>query len=186
MKLGILGGTFNPPHIGHLILAEEIKQKAVLDRILFVPTNQPPHKNVYLAPAGHRLAMLDLAVQGNSDFQLMDLEIKRGGISYTVDTLKALQKIYPEDSLHLIIGSDLAGNFDTWKEPETLFSLAEIIVADRSEFSFADDKRFRTIKVRRIEISSSLIRNLRKEKKSIKYLVQPEVCQYIEKNKLYL
>src|SRR3989338_11463826 len=108
MKIGILGGTFNPIHIGHLILAEEAREKLGLDKIIFVPAYLPPHKdNSDIAPAKYRYRMIELAIQKNSYFSLSDMEIKRNGRSYTIDTLKEFKKLYPEDELHFIIGSDL-------------------------------------------------------------------------------
>ncbi len=185
MKLGILGGTFNPPHIGHLILAQQVLEKAGLNEVIFIPTNIPPHKQTELATATHRLAMVRAAVEDNPAFSVLDIELERGGVSYTVDTLARLKKIRPDDKLYLIIGSDLAGNFSSWRYPEKIMSLAEIIVACRKGFSFDNRDSFATIEVLTVEVSSSLIRNLIKEKKSIKYLVHPAVAGYIEKHRLY-
>jgi nicotinate-nucleotide adenylyltransferase len=108
MKIGILGGTFNPVHIGHLILAEEAREKLGLDKIIFVPTALPPHKdNLNIAPAADRLKMLELAVASNKYFTVSDIEIKRQGRSYTIDTLKEFQAKYSRDELYFIIGKYL-------------------------------------------------------------------------------
>ncbi len=108
MKIGILGGTFNPVHIGHLILAEEVREKLKLDKIIFIPTALPPHKdNMDIAPAGDRLKMLKLAIKGNKFFGVSDIEIKRKGRSYTIDTIKELKNKFVNDELYFIIGSDL-------------------------------------------------------------------------------
>ncbi|OQX80240.1 MAG: hypothetical protein B6D56_05440 [Candidatus Omnitrophica bacterium 4484_70.1] len=131
MKIGILGGTFNPPHIGHLILAQEILFKLRLDKIFFVPANIPPHKNKELTPAYHRINMIKLAIKENNKFEVLDWEIKRGGISYTVDTLRELKNAFPKDELYLIIGSDLANDFSNWKDYKEIFRLAKVVVALR-------------------------------------------------------
>lgn len=186
MKLGILGGTFNPPHIGHLILARDIMEKAGLDRILFVPTNVPPHKDTAEVSAHHRYAMVELAVAGHERFDVLDIELKREGPSYTVDTVRALKKMFPADSLYLVIGSDLAADFESWRSPEEIRKSVTIIVARRSEFPCEEKEGFTMIDVPHVEISSSLVRDLKKNKKSIQYLVPPAVAGYIEKHKLYL
>ena len=114
MKIGILGGTFNPPHIGHLILAQTAEEKLGLDKVFFIPTNTPPHKNTFLLEAKHRLAMVKLTVEDHKSFKALDWEIKRGGFSYTIDTIRELKSKYPGDQFFLIVGSDLANDFNSW------------------------------------------------------------------------
>jgi nicotinate-nucleotide adenylyltransferase len=116
MRIGILGGTFNPPHLGHLILAEEVREKLNLDKIFFIPTNIPPHKSTESVSSWHRFNMVKLAIKSNPYFEVLDLEIKRGGVSFTIDTIKELKSKFPRDEFYLIVGSDLASTFSTWKD----------------------------------------------------------------------
>ncbi len=186
MKIGLLGGTFNPPHIGHLILAEEILAKADLDRIFFIPTNIPPHKNAVLVESSHRRNMVKLSIKENKKFTLLDLEIRRGGVSYTVDTVKELNKEFPGDKFYLIIGSDLAKDFHSWQKYKEIQGLVKIIVANRELYPFSKREEFILFDILQINISSSVIRGLIKKRFSIKYLVHPDAEMYIKKNKLYL
>ena len=186
MKIGILGGTFNPPHIGHLILAQTAKDVLHLDRVLFIPTNTPPHKNTDLIDAGIRLKMAELAVEGCPYFNVLDWEIKRGGISYTVDTLYQLKAAYPEEDLFVIIGSDLANNFHAWKDYRKVQALSKIVVARRKSIPLKSSKGFIVIDIINVEITSSLVRKYVKEGLSVRYLLPHKVFDYIEENKLYL
>ncbi|MCK4810199.1 MAG: nicotinate (nicotinamide) nucleotide adenylyltransferase [Candidatus Omnitrophica bacterium] len=186
MKVGILGGTFNPPHIGHLILAQETLDKAGLDRIFFIPTNIPPHKNAILVKAEHRLNMVKLSLKENRNFSLLDLEVKRGGVSYTIDTVKELKKKFPRHKFYLIIGSDLAKEFHAWEKYREIQRLVKIIVASREAYPFSKRENFILMNILQINISSSLIRGLLQKGFSVKYLVHPDVEKYIKKNKLYI
>ena len=117
MKIGILGGTFNPIHIGHLILAEEAREKLALDVVIFVPTYLPPHKDdADIIAARDRMTLVKLAIKGNRHFLVSDIEIKRDGRSYTIDTIKELKMRYPKDELCFIIGSDLLNYLPEWKD----------------------------------------------------------------------
>jgi nicotinate-nucleotide adenylyltransferase len=185
MKIGILGGTFNPPHIGHLILAEEIREKLNLDKIFFIPTNIPPHKEINDIASLHRLNMVKLSVEDNPYFEVLDLEIKRGGISFTIDTLKELKKKFPQDVFFLIVGSDLAQTFSAWKDFEEIKKLARIVVAQRKEYILEEKENFILVEITQIDISSSQIRDKIEEGRSIKYLVKEEVEEYIENHQLY-
>jgi nicotinate-nucleotide adenylyltransferase len=184
-RVGILGGTFNPPHIGHLILAQEVLDKLALDKIFFIPTNIPPHKNTTLVDTHHRLEMVRFSIEGNKRFSILDLEIKRGGTSYTIDTIKRLRKIYPDDEFYLIIGSELAREFHTWKNYKQIIKLAKIVVAQRKEAPFKRGSDFISLDILQIGISSSLIRELLRQGLSIRYLVHPKVEEYIKKHNLY-
>jgi len=185
MKIGILGGTFNPPHIGHVILAQEVYQKLGLDRIFFIPTNLPPHKESHNVDAGHRLAMTKLATKADAHFEVLDLEIKRGGVSYTIDTVRELKAKYRGSTFYLIVGSDLANDFPTWKYFEDLRRAVKIVVAKRRAYPLEHDERFIKLSIVQMGISSSYIRTLIKKRFSVKYLVTDEVAAYIEKHKLY-
>ena len=131
MKLGILGGTFDPIHVGHLAVAKAAIECAQLDRVLFVPSALPPHRAAAQAPAEDRLAMTNLAVRGEPNFEVSDVEVRRGGRSYTVETLSELHRAHPDDELFLILGWDAARLFRTWHQPERVSSLASVVVVDR-------------------------------------------------------
>lgn len=131
MRLGILGGTFDPIHVGHLAVARSAIECARLDRVLFVPSAQPPHRAAGVAPAEDRLAMTNLAVQGEPSFDVSDVEVRRGGRSYTADTLSELHHAFPDDELFLILGWDAARLFRTWHEPERVRDLATVVIVDR-------------------------------------------------------
>lgn len=184
-KIGILGGTFNPPHIGHLILAKEAQEQLGLDKVFFIPTNNPPHKKNKQLGSKQRFMMTELAVLGNSKFQVLDLELKRKGKSYTVDTIVELKNKYPKDKFYLVIGSDLARNFKSWKSPEKIKKMVTIIVAKRRGISFRNSKEFKQVDITQIELSSSQIRQRLKKGRTIKYLVPKKVESYIKKNNIY-
>ena len=185
MKIGILGGTFNPPHIGHLILAQEVQQKVGLDKVLFVPTNIPPHKEKHTVGSVERLRMVSLLIDGDPRFEVSDIEIKRGGVSYTIDTVRALKAQYPHDEFYLIVGSDLANDFSDWRYFDLLKKEIEIIVAKRRDYPLEKKGEFTMVGILQMGISSSYIRSLIKKGFSVKYLVSEKVARYIGKNKLY-
>ena len=187
MKIGILGGTFNPIHLGHLILAEEVRQKIELDEVIFVPTNLPPHKdNGEIIPASHRLKMLRLAIRGNPYFSVSDIEIKKGGLSYTIDTIKEFKKIYQEHELYFIIGSDLFTYLSEWKDLKEIIVLVKFIVATRPGYPLKNLPVYMTtIDIRAVGISAFEIRQCIKQNRSFRYLVPEAVRRYILKKGLY-
>jgi len=187
MKIGVLGGTFNPVHIGHLILAEEAREKLCLDRIIFVPTYLPPHKdNSDIVPAKDRLTMLKLAISGNRYFLTSDIEIKRDGRSYTIDTLKGFKKRYPEDELYFIIGSDLLKYLDDWKDLNDIIKMVKFIVATRPGYPLEEIPAYiSTVAIRAVDVSGFQIRSCIKENRSFRYLVPDAVYKYIIKKGLY-
>ena len=124
MRIGILGGTFDPIHLGHLAAAEAAIDCARLDRVIFIPSGMPPHRHEAAANADQRLEMCRLAIDGNKKFEVSDVEVKRGGVSYTVDTLRELKSRYPNDELFLILGWDAAKLFSSWNEPNEIRRLA--------------------------------------------------------------
>ncbi|MFH1015160.1 MAG: nicotinate-nucleotide adenylyltransferase [Nitrospirota bacterium] len=138
MKLGIFGGTFNPVHYGHLIVAEEVKEKLGLDRIIFVPSGSPPLKGRELADAKHRYRMVQLAASKNHSFAVSDIEYKKKDKSYSVDTLERLRRIYPGARLYFIAGIDAFIDIPNWWQPERLVSLADFIVVSKPSFRFTD------------------------------------------------
>lgn len=190
MKIGILGGTFNPPHIGHLIVAESIRDQLKMDKILFVPSYIPPHKLFsQVALPKQRLEMVELAIEKNRNFSASDIEIAREGKSYTIDTINSLINLHPASQFYLVIGMDNLMDFADWKSPNEIVSKVELIVMNRPGYDAdvkSEFKRFATfIKVPNIDISSSDIRRRIKLGRSIRYLVPFEVEQYIVKKGLY-
>jgi len=191
MKLGIFGGTFDPVHHGHLIVAEAVRESAGLDRIMFVPTMISPHKQETAAtPAAQRLAMLREAVKPNPFFEVLDMEIERGGVSYTVDTIRALEGTHPHDAFYLLIGADNLQEFATWREPLEILRRVTLVVMDRPGFPPAGGElpfpaRMIHCRVPAIDISGTDIRRRMKEGLPISYLVPPSVARFIGRHRLY-
>jgi nicotinate-nucleotide adenylyltransferase len=132
MRIGIYGGSFNPVHLGHLIAAECCREQARLDRVLFMPAATPPHKQGrMLADAADRVAMLTLAVGGHEAFAVSTIEVDRGGVSYTVDTLAVLAERHPHDTLALLLGPDALAQLPTWREPRTIADRCELVAVER-------------------------------------------------------
>ncbi len=188
MRIGILGGTFNPIHIGHLILAEEALSKLCLDKVIFVPTFIPPHKSEEeLIDANHRYRMIELAIKDNPAFEVSDIELRRKGKSYSVDTLKQFKKRFGKfTKLFFITGSDSLGELFSWKDINDIFKLSQFVVANRPGYPFKElPKHAEIVLITPIEVSSSEIRKRIREDLSIKYLVPDSVRNYINKKRLY-
>lgn len=188
MRIGILGGTFDPVHEGHIYLAKKVCQKLALDKVLFIPTYLPPHKKgVKVTPAKHRYNMLKLAVSGNKKFKISDMEIKRKGRSYSVETLRRLRKKYGKKAeLFFITGSDSLKELNKWKNLKEILSLCKFVVAKRPGFSIKKaPKNFVFIKINAKDISARDIRKKIKSGKSISNLIPGAVKNYIYKYKLY-
>jgi nicotinate-nucleotide adenylyltransferase len=195
LRLGILGGTFDPIHMGHLAAARAAMECAHLDRVAFVPSAQPPHRGAATASAADRLAMTRLAVQGEPRFDVLDAEVKRGGVSYTVDTLTEIYHAHPQDELFLILGWDAARLFSTWHQPRRVSALAWVVVVGRpgtqnpgrSELAASDLEVARVIKcfVQTPDISSSDLRELIAGGESVAGKVPPAVERYISSRHLY-
>jgi len=187
MKIGILGGTFNPIHIGHLILADEAREKLGLDKVIFVPTYLPPHKeNGDIISAKHRLAMIKQAIRENCFFSVSDIEIRRKGRSYTIDTVKAFNKKYPKDELYYITGSDLLKYLKEWKDLDDILKIVKFVVATRPGYPLEKIPSYiRRVSIRAVDVSAFEIRQCIKEEKSFRYLVPDAVFEYITKKRLY-
>ncbi len=196
MRLGILGGTFNPPHIGHLICGQEAHRALDLDRVLLVPARIPPHKPVEREPgAEHRLALCRLAVGDDERFTVDDLELHREGPSYTVDTLAQLHDQAPHDELVLILGGDIAAGLPSWREPERVLQLATLAVAkrrgtprgtvQRALDGLAGGERADFFAMPRIGVSSTMLRRRVRSGQPIRYLVAEPVREYIAAHGLY-
>ena len=183
MRIGIYGGTFNPVHHGHLILARQALEEFKLDRLVFVPAAESPFKiQNHSAPAGDRLAMLRLAVAGEDRFSVDPLEIERGGVSYSIDTVKMFRNREPGADLFFLVGEDNADRLTEWHRFEELRKLVCFVVLSRSE-DFQSPEY--PVVQRRIEISSTEIRNRVANQESITYLVPESVKHYIEQHQLY-
>ncbi|HMD14932.1 MAG TPA: nicotinate-nucleotide adenylyltransferase [Bacteroidota bacterium] len=189
MNIGIFGGTFNPPHIGHLIVLESVREQISFDSIVLIPSAQAPNKHdSILAPASGRLEMTRLAVEGNISCAVSDIEIQRRGISYTIDTIIALEALYPQANFSLIIGVDNLLEFHTWKSPKEILTRADLIVMNRPGFPEANNEFSRHAKfvnVPQIGISGTDIRRRVKFGRSIRYLVPRSVEEYILRHRLY-
>ena len=187
LRIGILGGTFNPPHLGHLILAEESLRQLKLDKVIFIPAFIPPHKKVKRNNPQMRYKMAILACKGNPAFEVSSIEVSRSTVSYSVDTLRAFKKRYGKRAeLFFIIGGDSLGYFKKWKNSRELLNLAHFAVAARQGFSARSlKKKMLAVEMPLADISSSDIRSRVKKNLSIRYLVPEEVRRFIEKNRLY-
>lgn len=197
-KIAMFGGSFNPPHIGHLQLAQAFIEELKLDTLLLVPVFSPPHKAANeMASPKHRLNMCRLLERYNPKIKASDIEIKRGGSSYTVDTLKALKTLYPDSVLHLIIGADMYMSLQSWYQPEQICSLAKICTISRNCDNIAmleNHSRFLKrfgcesiiLKDKVMTVSSTQVRNSLKSGESVMSLVAAEVYDYIKRNGLYV
>ena len=197
--VGILGGTFNPPHLAHLVCASEARSQLGLERVVLIPTGVPPHKPMEQEPgAAHRLEMCRLAAgAGRGWLTVSSIEIDRAGPSYTVDTLRQIHASQPGDELTFIVGGDVAWSLPTWREPEAILELACVAVAERAgarreevrsrlAAMAGSAERISYIDVPRLDISSSALRRRVREGRPIDYLVADPVADYIEQRRLYL
>ncbi len=196
MRIGIFGGTFNPPHLGHLTCAQEAYLQLELDQVMLIPARVPPHKPVEEEPgAEHRLELCRLAVDGDERFEVSDIEINRPGPSYTVDTLAELHSRAPDNELFLIVGGDIAAGFAHWHQPERVLSLATLAVAKRRGTArksvnaaldqLSGGERAAFFRMPRIGLSSTMIRERVRAKQPIRYLVPDPVIRYIDDHHLY-
>ena len=197
-RLGILGGMFNPPHVGHLVCAQEAHAQLGLDAVLFMPVAVPPHKDAGEDPGAElRLELCRLAVRGDERFAVSRLEVQRGGPSFTVDTLSALRERHPEDQLIFIAGGDMAASLPTWREPGRVLELADFAVAERRGAVREDVvERWRALgeaarreplflDMPRVDVSSSEVRRRVRDGRPVRYLVPDAVAEYIEAHGLY-
>lgn len=198
-RLGIMGGTFDPIHYGHLVAAETARIEHKLDNVLFIPTGLPPHKiNRRVTEAKQRLEMVEMSIKSNKSFKVSRIEIEREGPTYTIDTLRILKQFLPNQELFFITGTDALREILTWREPEEIAKLATIVGASRPGYDSHDllgkiyckypftKERIYLLEIPALAISSSDIRERVSKNKSIRYLLPDEVRLFIKENKLYL
>jgi nicotinate-nucleotide adenylyltransferase len=196
LRVGILGGAFNPPHIGHLVCAQEALIQLELERVLFVPVGEAPHRELETDPGPEaRLEMVELAIAGDPRFATSRIEIDRDGPSYTVDTLRELGASAPDDELFLILGGDQAAALPQWHEPERVLELAQVAVAERTNWSrsavgikvgrLKGAERIRYLDMPIMQVSSTSLRRRIGAGRPIRYLVPDGVADHIASNDLY-
>lgn len=204
-KIGILGGTFDPIHLGHLIVAELVREHLGLDQIIFVPNGNPPHKDQVRTTAQQRLKMVSLAIEGNDCFSVSDFEIEKKEKAYTIDTIKHFRLIYPNQKLFFIIGGDCLAGIRNWYKFAELINICQFAVFPRmtdkkslSDISLESEfkdwqiknpdlpaEKFLFVDVPLIQLSSTYLREKIEKGKTIRYLLPEKVEKYINKNNLY-
>lgn len=198
-KIGIMGGTFDPIHVGHLILGERAYEQLGLDKVWFMPSGNPPHKRNRTGRASdqQRVAMVEMAIAGNPHFELSLTEMNEEGFSYTYRTLETLKHENPDTDYYFIIGADSLYSFATWREPARICQACTLVVATRNhtsvreldqEMTFLSQQyggQFLRLDTMNIDISSEMIRQWLQERKSLRYYVPDDVIQYIEQNHIY-
>ena len=200
MKIGLFGGTFDPIHVGHLILAEQVREVFELNKVIFIPSSSPPHKNAKdITPASLRLKMVELAIQGNDFFEISTIELDRSNPSYSIDTVKEFRKKHSIDSLFFIVGTDSLFEMHAWYKVDELVKLCQFIYVYRPGFSIQgksgkdlrldvetfNDLTRHSVKIAPMGVSSTEIRMRIAERRSIRYLVPNGVLKFIENEGLY-
>jgi nicotinate-nucleotide adenylyltransferase len=196
LRVGILGGAFNPPHVGHLVCAQEAVVQLGLDRVTFVPTGRPPHREIEQDPGAEaRAEMCEAAIVDDERFTMSRIELEREGPSYTVDTLRALHEASPDDELFLVLGGDQAAALPKWRAPEEVLRLATVAAVERIGWSrnaiiiklgrLQGAQGVRLLDMPLIQVSSSMVRHRLADGKPINYLVPERVIEYIEEKGLY-
>lgn len=194
-KIGIMGGTFDPIHVGHLMIAEAVWDEYNLEKILFIPSANPPHKDSVMTSAKHRFNMTLLATCSNPHFEVSSIEMERTGPSYTIDTIRVLRKLYGDDAeLYFIIGADCIEELPTWHQIDELLKMCNFVVTKRPNYTpdltiieqNYTDYNMHILETPELEISSTNIRQRIKKGYSIQYITTEQVQQYIRKEELYL
>jgi nicotinate-nucleotide adenylyltransferase len=196
LRVGILGGAFNPPHVGHLVYAQEALVQLELDRVIFVPTARPAHREIDQDPGAEvRAEMCEAAIADDERFELSRVELEREGPSYTVDTLREMHQAAPDDELFLLLGGDQAAALAHWREPEDVLSLAVVAAVERVGFTrnaiaiqlghLKGAQGVRFLDMPLMQVSSSIVRRRLADGKPIRYLVPDPVVEYIQEKGLY-
>lgn len=184
-RIGILGGTFDPPHIGHFLVADEVKFKMDLDEIWFIPTNEPPHKNKATLDSSYRLAMLQKATEQINYFKVNAVELERSGKSYTIDTIDLLKAQYPTYSFYFIIGADMVEYLPNWYKIDELIQKIQFVGVKRSNFKVDSPYPIHEVNIPTIDISSTNIKERIKIGAPVQYFLPKEVYAYIKEHHLY-
>jgi nicotinate-nucleotide adenylyltransferase len=185
-KIGILGGTFDPPHQGHLLIANEVLSELSLDEIWFMPNQEPPHKKKSESVKNEeRLHMLEMAIGGNPLFKIETIELERKGPSFTVDTIKILNHQYPNHHFFFIIGADMIEYLPKWHQIDELIKLVQFVGVERPKYSIKTDYPIIYVDVPAFDVSSSMIRERIKHGKTVRYLLPDSVIEYIGEKQLY-
>ena len=196
MRVGIYGGVFNPPHLGHLVAAQEAHARLELDVVVWIPVGEAPHRQIESDPGAEaRLEMVELAISGDERFRASRVELDREGPSYTIDTLRELHEQGPDDERFLILGGDQAAALPRWREPEEILGLATVVVFARGTSTrnaigiqlsrLRGAQRLVFLEMPRIDVSSTMVRRRAAEGKPIRYLVPDKVANYIGAQSLY-
>jgi nicotinate-nucleotide adenylyltransferase len=197
MRVGVIGGTFDPIHIGHLIIAEGARDALDLQRVIFVPAGQPPHKrSSQISPAEHRLEMVRLAIAGNGHFTASRVDIDRGGPSYTVDTIRLLHDAWGADArIYFLIGGDSLAELPMWYQPERLLEICQVVAVPRPGYELdlesldvkipGASERIQMLSMPLVDLSATEIRDRIRDRRSIRYLVPHAVERYIYRHHLY-
>lgn len=197
-KIGVFGGTFNPIHIGHLITAEAVREEYGLEKIIFIPAAEPPHKRFGVVSAEHRYNMTALAIMYNPYFCLSDIEMRRKGYSYTIDTIKHLRSEYGEETeFYFIAGTDTIHDLPNWRFIDELLELCHFVGATRPDgskiinsvieyFGEIGEKNIHRLETPELEISSTDLRRRLRKGRSVRYMIPLPVIRYIEEHKIYL
>jgi len=184
-RIGLLGGTFDPPHNGHLTIAKEAVQSLDLDEVWFIPTYEPPHKTVAYTNSIHRLRMLELMIEDEEKFCVETIEIDRQGTSYTIDTIKSLTSMYPNYAFYFIIGADQVKTLHEWHGIDELINMIEFVGVERPGVTWEETIKVTKLSVRQIDLASTTIRECIKDGKSVETFIKPAVFSYIKEHELY-
>ncbi|MBY0489809.1 MAG: nicotinate (nicotinamide) nucleotide adenylyltransferase [Gemmatimonadaceae bacterium] len=191
MRLGLFGGSFDPPHVGHVLVAQDAREALRLDQVLVIPAAQQPLKGDQQTPAVHRLAMARAAFQGIDGLEVDAIEIDRGGLSFMVDTVEAVHRRWPDAQLHLLVGEDVVPTLPRWREPERLLAMVQLVILTRdpgAAASEAPEERIANairLATRRVDVSSTEVRARVREGKSLRGFVPEAVATYIASTGLY-
>ncbi len=185
-KIGILGGTFDPPHLGHLLIASEVQHALALSEIWFIPNQIPPHKQLdHFTNSDHRLNMIKIAVKDHADFSVNTIELEREGPSYTYDTLRLLREEFPEHTFYFIIGADMIEYLPNWHKIDEVIKLVTFVGVKRSGYQTNTPYPVLEVEIPQFEVSSTMLRERLRKGGNTEFLIQDDVRRYIEENQLY-
>lgn len=184
-RIGILGGTFDPPHIGHLVIADDVYHALNLDEIWFIPSQVPPHKQAARVSAAERLSMIEAAIQDTSYFKVNPIELERSGKSYTIDTIDVLKAMHPDITFYFIIGADMVEYLSHWHQIDQLVKSVQFVGVKRPEYQLQSTYPLIFVESVGIDLSSTIIRERIRNDKPIRYLLPTPVYQRIKERQLY-